>query len=243
MLIVPGSGRDSAAAGGVALVLVVHRSRLFLAALDRILAGPPLRAQVVAFTRSDEAMSHATEHAVDLVLCELRSEPVPGDELARRLAEGGGPPVGLIADPEDADLVLDAARVGAGGVFTVDVSQQEFTEGVDAILRGHFVMSSALARRGLERIAARETAEPGRAALRQLSVAEREILILLGRAISIETIASTRGITKKTVRNHVASIYRKLELRSRADAIVWVARMGLHEGKEAGLGVGDRASA
>ena len=41
------------------------------------------------------------------------------------------------------------------------------------------------------------------------------------------TIAANRGISHKTVRNHLAKIYRKLELHGRTEAMLWAARMGL----------------
>ena len=50
---------------------------------------------------------------------------------------------------------------------------------------------------------------------------------MVGAARSIQAIAMTRGISQKTVRNHLANIYRKLELRSRTEAMLCAARMGL----------------
>ncbi len=50
---------------------------------------------------------------------------------------------------------------------------------------------------------------------------------MVGKAQSIPTIAASRGISHKTVRNHLAKIYRKLELHGRTEAMLWAARMGL----------------
>src|SRR5256886_4382594 len=61
--------------------------------------------------------------------------------------------------------------------------------------------------------------------LDRLSPAERTILSLLGQAHSTRSIAAARGISDKTVRNHMASIYRKLEVRNRSEAIIWSLRM------------------
>jgi DNA-binding NarL/FixJ family response regulator len=51
---------------------------------------------------------------------------------------------------------------------------------------------------------------------------------MIGRAQSVPSIASSRGISNKTVRNHLAKIYRKLELHGRTEAVLWAARMGLN---------------
>jgi DNA-binding CsgD family transcriptional regulator len=63
--------------------------------------------------------------------------------------------------------------------------------------------------------------------LDQLSEAERSILLMVGEAQSTRAIAASRGISQKTVRNHLVNIYRKLEVRNRSEAIVWSARAGL----------------
>ena len=61
----------------------------------------------------------------------------------------------------------------------------------------------------------------------KLSPTELEILTMIGKAQSVPTIAASRGISNKTVRNHLAKIYQKLELHGRTEAVLWAARMGL----------------
>jgi DNA-binding CsgD family transcriptional regulator len=50
---------------------------------------------------------------------------------------------------------------------------------------------------------------------------------MIAQADSVAVIAQRRGISQKTVRNHLASIYRKLAVRNRTEAILWAARRGL----------------
>ena len=228
MLLVPRGELHPPVPPGHARIAVVHSRRLYLAALAELLTAPPLEAAVSSFTRSDEALESVRDGCYDVLLCGLRCEPLSGVEIARRIREEGGPPVGLIADAEDAERALDALQT-ADGVFTADISHEEFAAGVDAIMRGHYVMSATLANRTLERRSQPFEGSPASSAYRRLSATEREILLALGTAIPIESIAASRGITKKTVRNHVASIYHKLRLQSRAEAILWVARMGLSD--------------
>ncbi len=212
-------------AGQILHILLIERRQLVRSALERMLSGPPLSSQVTCCPSSDTALELLDKLRVDLVLCQLAAEPVNGHDVARQLSSLGLAPVGLLADDDEEVRVDEAIQSGARGLFSAGVSDAEFAAGVRAILRGHFVMSSNLARRPIE-ARAREAAAQ---AYSQLSNAEREILLLLGQAIPIDAIAAGRGTTKKTVRNHVTSVYRKLELRSRADAVLWVARMGLIE--------------
>lgn len=214
---------------GTARIAVVHSRQLHLAALVELLTAPPLEARVASFSRSDSALAAVEAQPVDLLLCGLRSEPIDGSDVVRRLRALGGCTIALIADADDTDAALEALQSGADGVFTADMSQHEFVAGIDAVLRGHYVLSATLAKHTMARRPTPEERAPALSALGLLSSTEREILLALGRATPIDAIASARGVTKKTVRNHVASIYHKLQFRSRAEAILWVARMGLGE--------------
>lgn len=234
-----GPDSEEGGAGSPLDILLIERRQLVRSALERMLSGPPLNARVTCSARSDTALELLDKLQIDLVLCQFAAEPVNGLDLAARLSSVGLAPVGLLADDDEEVRVDDVIRAGAGGLFSAQVSDAEFAAGVRAMLRGHFVMSSNLVK---ERAGLR-VREAAVEAYMHLSNAEREILLQLGRAIPIDAIAAGRGTTKKTVRNHVTSVYRKLELRSRADVVLWVARMGLLElqAREPQPLLGDRA--
>jgi DNA-binding NarL/FixJ family response regulator len=207
--------------------LVIDRQPLFVAALGSLLAGPPIFAHVASASRSDIGLEIARRGGVELVFCDLKAEPIPGPEVARALAkEKAAPPVVLLWDKDD-DPQLTAALVSsAAGLFTKDVGLDEFLVGVSAVLSGHRAIASGLMERMLVRLAQQQASEP-RGPGSQLSVTEREILTMIGRAESVPSIAASRGISSKTVRNHLAKIYRKLDLHGRTEAMLWAARSGL----------------
>lgn len=208
-----------------ARVLVVATHALFQAALGGLLAGPPLRATVRSCQRSDEALEWALAEDFDLIFCDARAEPLTGPQLAGRLTASGNPArTVLLADATEERLLMSNLDCGAAGFFTKDSSFEEFIDGVQAISRGHHVLCRRLAETALSLLSS--SAGP-REGISQLSRAERHILARIGRAESVATIARSQGISQKTVRNHLASIYRKLALRSRTEAILCAARLGL----------------
>ncbi len=210
-------------------VLIVDRQPLFLAALAELITGACPQARVEIMTLSDRAIDVVSTHAIDLMFCEARAEPLAGPEVVARVnALGVNTRIILLSDPEDRSLLVGALACGAAGFFTKNASPEEVMEGVDAVLAGHYVVGSDLVHPTLARLAEQGKVDRGNQ-LDQLSTAERNILLLVGQAQSIRTIAASRGISQKTVRNHLASIYRKLELRNRSEAILWSARMGLTE--------------
>jgi DNA-binding NarL/FixJ family response regulator len=207
--------------------LVIDRQPLFLAALSTLLGAEPLSARVTTCTRTDTALEIARGREVDVVFCEVRAEPMSGSEFVRLLAdELPAVPVVLLGDREDEALLTEALMSPAAGLFTKDASLDEFMVGVQAVLTGHRAIGASLMGRVLDRLAHQPTTEPGRLGS-QLSPTEVEILAMIGHAESIRAIAAGRGISQKTVRNHLAKIYRKLELHGRTEAMLWAARMGL----------------
>lgn len=209
-------------------ILLIDGRQLVRSAFQHMLCGFPLFANVTTCARTDVALSILGTAAVDLVLCELDARPVSGPEFARQWKGRDTTPVGLLTETDNEQQIREAIQSGAAGVLTTDALGGEFMAGVSAMLNGHFVMSAKLARRALDP-RHRDDRDAAIMAFHRLSAAEREILLLLGQGTPIDAIAAGRGTTKKTVRNHVANVYRKLALRRRADVILWVARMGLTE--------------
>lgn len=228
MVIVPflsGAGLPEA---GKLRALIVGRYPLVLAAFAELLSGPPLNATVDLSTRSDEAIERVVAGGFQLVFCDLRSEPLAGPAVAGRLTKlSASARVILVADAEDLHLLVRSLECGAAGFFTKDASPSEFVEGIRAVAAGHYAIGRTLAKPSLGRLAGRhEDAGP----LSRLSPVEQSIFAMVGQAQSTRGIADARGISQKTVRNHLANIYRKLEVRNRSEAILWSARLQAAQG-------------
>jgi DNA-binding NarL/FixJ family response regulator len=223
-------------------VLLVDRHPLFLAALAEVLNGLPSIPRVQTTTSSDRAVEIALNEPIDLVFCEGRAEPIAGAEVAARLiAAGSKARVILLAEREDHSLLVSSLACGAVGFFTKDASPDEFLEGIGFILAGHYVVSADLLQLTLARMAG--LVRTDRRDLGQLSPSERSILVMVAQAHSVRNIAASRGVSQKTVRNHLASIYRKLELRNRSEAILWSARRGLTDSSPSEISFGGSGQA
>jgi DNA-binding NarL/FixJ family response regulator len=207
--------------------MLVDRHPLFLAAVAEVIRPVCPRAVIQTTTDPEQALAVAVERGVDLLLCDVRSAPLNGADLATRIRERGLPTtVVLLGDAEDRPLLVDSMGCGAAGFFTKDAAAEDFSEGLRAVIAGHLVLCRELLQLILERLAD-STHSDSRGRLSRLSQAERRILIMIGQAQSTRAIAFSRGISEKTVRNHLASIYRKLRIRNRSEAIVWSARADL----------------
>jgi len=231
VVVVPGRGVSTGVprlpAGDVGpTLLLIDRQPLFLAALGSLLTAPPVCARILVAHDTDAGLELALRGDVQLVFCEVRSEPIPAVDVAERLWQlTPRVPVILLGEPEDERLMAAALHTSVAGLFTKDAALDEFLVGVQTVLSGHRAVGSHLMGLVLSRLS--DGAQHPRRPASQLSPTELDILTMIGEAKSIPVIAAARGISHKTVRNHLANIYRKLELRSRTEAMLCAARMGL----------------
>jgi DNA-binding NarL/FixJ family response regulator len=206
-------------------VLLVGEEPLFRGALASIVAGPPLHAHPATYGTNERIIDLVTGDSAELVICDVRAGPMPAPDLVRSLASRYPVlPVMLLGDSGDLPVLADAVESLGVGAFTKDCSLRTFCAGVEAMLAGHLAIGenvfNSIVHRG-------EESEARGARGVALTDSEREILSLIGQAMPIPSIAATCGISPKTVRNHVMSIYRKLQLNNRAEAMVCAARLGL----------------
>jgi DNA-binding NarL/FixJ family response regulator len=231
VVVVPGhtnghGGDGDIAAGARPTLLLIDRQPLFLAALGSLLAAPPVGARIQVAHESEAGLEIALRGGIQLVFCEVRAAPVRALDLVERLSQlTPRVPVILLGESEDERLMAASIQTPVAGLFTKDSRLDEFLVGVRTVLSGHRAVGSNLMGLVLARIS--DNTVHKRRPAGQLSPTELEILTMIGQAKSIPAIAAARGISHKTVRNHLANIYRKLDLRSRTEAMLCAARMGL----------------
>ena len=222
MLVAPSVNTERPTATEGPRVVLVEKPLLSQAAIARLLRGAPLFAQVVTETRSDAALGLAAGGTADLIIADVMSEPQSGPDLALKL-QSTAPRVRLIVLGErgDASNLVRSIRLGAAGAVTRDTSPEEFLSGVQLALAGHRVVSDQLMQMVLSGSLWRRTRTE------HLTQAEMEVLAMLGEGLTVADIATRRGSSQKTIRNHLARIYHKLQLRGRTDAMIYAMRAGV----------------
>jgi DNA-binding NarL/FixJ family response regulator len=123
---------------------------------------------------------------------------------------------------DDNDTVLAAMRAGAQGYLLKGASQDELERALRSVVAGEAIFGPGLARRMLEHFAG-----GGAAPFPQLTDREREILDLIAGGLRNHAIAERLGLSPKTVANHISSIFAKLQVADRSEAIVRAREQGL----------------
>lgn len=169
---------------------------------------------------------------VDVLMLDLHLSDGSGETLVREARQRHpGCEVIVLSAVEDDTHVLQALDLGATGYLLKNAWLQSFAQAVLHVVNEGAAITPRLSRRLLARMgrppvpgAAPETAPcPPTLALTQR---EREVLHCVGRGCPTKEIGERLGISSQTVNAHVRNIYRKLNVRSRAQAVSLAAKSG-----------------
>jgi DNA-binding NarL/FixJ family response regulator len=170
----------------------------------------------------ETAVRQAGELGPDLILLDLSMPGMNGLEALPQLraAAPAAEVVVLTASGTEENL-LGAIRGGAAGYLLKSEPPERIIEFLRGVARGEAALSGSVARRLLETVretGGRETGIPDSIAA-ALTAREVEILLLLDDRLETDEIAKRLFISEHTVRSHVKSILRKLDVSSRRDAV------------------------
>ena len=170
-----------------------------------------------------EAVRLAGELHPDVVVMDVSMPVLDGVEATRRIHDDHPDlPIVIITMHGDEALRRDAVNAGASGFLTKDVSMQEVVATITQAAGGEVALSTELA----ATILAELEEGPDRSAS-PLTPREEEVLQLIADGCSTSEVASGLFISGKTVKNHLASIYEKLEARDRTQAVLSAVRSGI----------------
>ena len=171
----------------------------------------------------------------DIVLMDIRMPTLDGISATHAVLDSHPDLKVLILTTFDLDDYLVAAmRAGASGFLLKDSTAPELLAGIRAVARGDSVVAPSATRRLLKRWFAPTgpagPSEPGTVhteSIDALSDREKEIVTLVGRAMSNAEIAQHLVLAESTIKSHLNRILHKLELRDRAQLIVLAYESGL----------------
>ena len=125
----------------------------------------------------------------------------------------------------DDDSDFAAIRAGARGYLLKGSGQDEIVRAIRAVASGEAIFGPAIAQRLMDFFGSAPSGPPP--VFPDLTEREREVLELIARGESNQSIARHLFLSEKTVRNHVSNIFTKLRVGDRAQAIVRAREAGL----------------
>ncbi len=177
-----------------------------------------------------EVIELARQLDPDVILMDVRMPNVDGIEATKRLVAGGSRARILILTTFDLDqYVYEAIRAGASGFLLKDVHPPQLVDAIRVVAAGEALLAPSVTRRLLDRFAhalpGTEDEPPSR--LASLTERELEVLKLLASGLSNAELAERLFLSETTVKSHISSVLRKLDLRDRVQAVVLAYEAGL----------------
>lgn len=208
-------------------ILIADDHPLFRDGLRALLTAAPELELMGEATTGEEAITLAAELQPDVVLMDIQMPGRSGVEATRHIVQAS-PHIRVLVVTmfEDDRTVFAAMRAGARGYVLKGANYAEMLRAIQAVGSGEAIFSPSVAVRLTEYFATIQPVAPS-PIFPELSDREREILDLIAQGRSNAEIAAHLILSPKTVRNHVSNVLNKLQVASRAEAIVRARDAGL----------------
>lgn len=208
-------------------VLIADDHALIREGLIKILSLEPTISVIGEATDGQEAIVFTRMHPVDIILLDINMPRVNGLTACRVIKEEK-PNIGIIAltihDQEE--YLFDLIRTGISGYLLKDISPDQLINTILGVARGESFISPALAAQALagshSSLAINSEKSPY-----GLTEREWEVLNLVAKGESNKIIAQNLYISEKTVKNHLTSIFQKLNVADRTQAAVFAIKTRL----------------
>jgi DNA-binding NarL/FixJ family response regulator len=206
-------------------LLVAEDSAAFRAGL-RALLGSAADMNVVGEAEDGaQAVAMAVALQPEVILMDLKMPVLNGIEATREIAQSS-PHIAIVMLTmfEDDDSVFAAMQAGARGYLLKGALRNEILAAVRAAAAGEAIFGPALAKRMMYYFSQQRAAEPP---FPELTERERDVLSLIAQGHNNSQIAQQLVLSPKTVRNYITSIFDKLQVADRAQAIVRARDAGM----------------
>ncbi|MGF6191141.1 two-component system response regulator NarL [Serratia sp. 2723] len=204
-----------------ATILLIDDHPMLRNGVKQLISMDPRLQVIDEANNGEQGVELAEQHDPDLILLDLNMPGMNGlatlDRL-RQTALSGRVVVFSVSNHEDD--VVNALKRGADGYLLKDMEPEELLKALHQAAAGQMVLSEALT--PVLAASLRDNRPAAERDIQQLTPRERDILKLIAQGLPNKLIARKLAITESTVKVHVKHLLKKMKLKSRVEAAVWV---------------------
>src|SRR5215475_11218946 len=202
----------------VITVSIVEDNRGTRESLTELLKRAPGLRCLGAYPNGETALRELPAGNPDVVLMDNNLPGMSGIECVARLKQKAPKTqVLMLTTYEEGDLIFESLRAGANGYLLKNMPPGELVQAVEQVHAGGSPMSMHIARKVVSHF--QQIKQPS-SDMEKLTKREQEILALLAKGFLYKEIADQLGISLSTVRAHLHTVYEKLHVQSRTEAVV-----------------------
>jgi DNA-binding NarL/FixJ family response regulator len=199
-------------------VAIIEDARGTRESLKELISRAPGMSCAGAYATAEDALNEIPNANPDVVLVDINLPGMSGVECVGRLKQIQ-PKLQLLilTTYEESDLIFNSLRAGASGYLLKNMRPAEILQAVEQVHAGGSPMSMNIARKVVSYF---QSDRPSRSDVEKLTKREHEILSLLAKGFLYKEIADQLSISLSTVRAHLHTVYEKLHVQSRTQAVV-----------------------
>jgi two-component system, NarL family, response regulator LiaR len=163
-----------------------------------------------------------------VAVLDISMPKLSGIEVARRVkAQLPSVAILILTAYDDDEYIFALLEAGAAGYLLKDMPSREIIEAIRSVHAGESVLHPSVARKVIQRAVQGASRPPDSDTRTPLSEREDEVLKLAAKGLSNQAIADAMSISIRTVQGHINSIFRKMDVGSRTEAVFKGVKTGL----------------
>jgi DNA-binding NarL/FixJ family response regulator len=175
----------------------------------------------------EEAVRLAADTQPDVILMDIAMPKLNGIEATKQIkATLPATAILILTAYDDDQYIFALLEAGAAGYLLKNVRGRDLVEAVRAVHAGESVLHPVIARKVIDRFSPEKSQPESRDETESLSDRELEVLRLAARGMSNRDIARHLHLSVRTVQAHLHTIFGKMEVGSRTEAVVQALRLG-----------------
>ncbi|WP_054942979.1 response regulator [Paenibacillus ihuae] len=175
-----------------------------------------------------QALSLIDEVQPDVILMDLNMPVMSGLEAMQILRDRNiSVPVIILTTYNEDELMINGLALGARGYLLKDTSRENLFRNIESAVRGETLLSAEIMEKVIAARDHQRSPVPAKGASSLLSDKEVQILQSVARGFKSKEIAYDIGISERTVKAHLTSIYNKLGVDSRSQAVAAAMERGI----------------
>lgn len=170
----------------------------------------------------EEAIEKATECSPNVILLDINMPKMNGIEVLRRFKDlGVDSKVIMLTIHDDREYLLEAMKIGANGYVLKDSDADSLIKAIRDVNEGKTYIQPSIAAMLVDGINKKDMQNGDIGKIRALTKREYEVLTLIAEGLNNKEIGDRLYISEKTVKNHVSSIFKKLDVNDRIQAAIF----------------------
>ena len=175
----------------------------------------------------EEAVQMASQLKPDVIIMDISMPKLNGIEATKQIKALQPSAAILILTAYDYEqYIFPLLEAGAAGYLLKDISSRELVNAIETVYKGEAVLHPTVARKVMQRLRQAKVKPSGERALDLLSKREITILKMAASGMSNGDIAEKLHLSARTVESHLGSIFNKLGVGSRTEAVIKAMKKG-----------------